>query len=212
MGIGAEGAAQFVIPGEQRVRDGLLSGCSSLVVVLPVLDVVPSHDFYLAKIRILLPLGLCEQRESMEKGGRTFRKSTFLSSFCSWCLNCLTIVRRGVTVASDSEVERVSWEASPSQSQLAEPCPPPLRPPPFAPSLSPSVPSSRRPVSVRLSQALKSTTRAFGLPLSPRQTLVWLDPRFISSSLSPRSYAILVRSSPLQSRILSFNPAHSPGL
>jgi len=68
---------------------------SSLVVVLPVLDVVSSHDFYLAKISILFPLKFSEQREIAEGGGRTFRKSTFLSNFCSWCLNCLTIVCKG---------------------------------------------------------------------------------------------------------------------
>jgi len=68
---------------------------SSLVVVLPVLDVVSPHDFYLAKVGILFPLKSSEQREVRKRGGRTFRKSTFLSNFCSWCLNCLTIVCRG---------------------------------------------------------------------------------------------------------------------
>jgi hypothetical protein len=56
MGIGAKRTTQFVIPEEQRIRDALLSGCSSLVIVLPVLDVVAPHDFCLAQIGILFPL------------------------------------------------------------------------------------------------------------------------------------------------------------
>ena len=56
MGIGAERTTQFVIPEEQRIRGVLLSGCSSLVIVFPVLDVVSTHDFYLAQVSISFPL------------------------------------------------------------------------------------------------------------------------------------------------------------
>jgi hypothetical protein len=64
VGMRAERTAQFVIPEEQRIRGGLLFGCSSLVVVLPSLDVVSAHDFYLAQIGILLPLKICVSSET----------------------------------------------------------------------------------------------------------------------------------------------------
>lgn len=66
MGIRAERATQFVIPEGQGIRKGLLFGCSSLAVVLSVLDVVSAHDFYLAQIGILFPL----KKRLNKEGGR----------------------------------------------------------------------------------------------------------------------------------------------
>lgn len=79
VGVGAEGACELVV----------------FVVVVAVLDVVASHDLDLAQIYVLLPLrGTCEgvKRIGRAKMGRTLRKSTFLSSFCSWCLNWRTMM------------------------------------------------------------------------------------------------------------------------
>jgi hypothetical protein len=69
VGIRAERATQFVIPEGQRIREGLLFGCSSLAVVLSVLDVVSAHDFYLAQISILFPLKLRLSNEDMRRAG-----------------------------------------------------------------------------------------------------------------------------------------------
>ena len=64
------------------------------MVVLAVLEVVAAHYFDLAEVGILLPLhkacsGFLTRTINEEQ--LTLRKSTFLSSFCSWNLNCRTI-------------------------------------------------------------------------------------------------------------------------
>jgi hypothetical protein len=67
------------------------------VVVLTVLDVVAAHDLDLAEVRILLPLcasPISARVGQIEHNRRTLRKSTFLRSFCSWCLNWRTIALR----------------------------------------------------------------------------------------------------------------------
>jgi len=71
MGMGAERTTQFVIPEEQRIRDGPIVRCSSLIIVLPVLDVVSPHDFCLAQISILFPLKICLSDEIGWRGENT---------------------------------------------------------------------------------------------------------------------------------------------
>lgn len=58
-----------------------------LVVVFSVLDMIPSHDFYFADIRILLPLGEVRRDSWRDDMGHTLRKSTFFSRSFSWCFN-----------------------------------------------------------------------------------------------------------------------------
>lgn len=55
------------------------------MVVFAVLQVISTDDFYLAYVGILLPLcrGVSGGVSRVSMGGRTARKSTFLSNFCS---------------------------------------------------------------------------------------------------------------------------------
>lgn len=67
----------------------------SLVIILPILDVVLPHNLDFAVRGVLLPLAACVSVGSLacDKSRRqlTSRKSTFLSSFCSWCLSFLML-------------------------------------------------------------------------------------------------------------------------
>jgi hypothetical protein len=64
-----------------------------LVVILSILDMVLSHHLDLSMWRILFPLKIWSASTIPQHGTwLTLRKSTFFSSFCSWCLSCLIVL------------------------------------------------------------------------------------------------------------------------
>ena len=67
MGEGAEGATEFVVSVEIETHVARRMVGNALVVVFPVLDMIPAHDFYFTEVDILLPLFSRKTRGGKEK-------------------------------------------------------------------------------------------------------------------------------------------------
>ena len=67
MGKGAEGATEFVVSVDNETNPVRKMFGNALVVVFPVLDMVPTHDFYFTEVGILLPLFSRKTRGGKEK-------------------------------------------------------------------------------------------------------------------------------------------------